>query len=68
MAKSSKKEKLKLKKTKGRKLTRQEKELMISKDPRSRPGLYYGSDGLKKIKLPDGTIRWVEKDVHPTRT
>ena len=38
------------------------------KDKRSRPGLYYGTDGLKKIKLPDGTIRWVEKDVHPTRT
>ena len=38
------------------------------KDPRSRPGLYYGTDGLKKIKLPDGTIRWIEKDVHPTRT
>ena len=38
------------------------------KDPRSRKGLYYGSDGLIKIKLPDGTIRWVEKDVHPTRT
>jgi len=38
------------------------------KDKRSRPGLYYGTDGLKKITLPDGTIRWVEKDVHPTRT
>ena len=38
------------------------------KDKRSRPGLYYGTDGLKKIKLPNGEIRWVEKDVHPTRT
>ncbi len=23
---------------------------------------------LKKITLPDGTVRWVEKNVHPTRT
>tara|TARA_R100001082_G_C4217570_1_gene97768 strand:+ start:205 stop:390 length:186 start_codon:yes stop_codon:yes gene_type:complete len=38
------------------------------KDKRSRPGLYYGTDGLKKIKLPDGTIRWVESNVHPTKT
>ena len=46
------------------------KDLKIAryKDPRSRPGLYYGTDGLKKIKLPNGEIRWVEKDVHPTRT
>tara|TARA_R100000664_G_scaffold9398_1_gene15734 strand:- start:105 stop:287 length:183 start_codon:yes stop_codon:yes gene_type:complete len=46
------------------------KDLKISryKDPRSRPGLYYGSDGLKKIRLPNGEIRWVETDVHPTRT
>jgi len=40
----------------------------VAKHPKSRPGLYYGSDGLKKIKLPNGEIRWVEKDVHPTRT
>tara|TARA_R100000152_G_C6691250_1_gene122810 strand:+ start:563 stop:748 length:186 start_codon:yes stop_codon:yes gene_type:complete len=38
------------------------------KDKRSRPGLYYGTDGLKKITLPSGEVRWVEKDVHPTRT
>ena len=46
------------------------KDLKIAryKDPRSRPGLYYGTDGLKKIKLPDGTIRWVESNVHPTKT
>jgi len=46
------------------------KDLKIAryKDKRSRPGLYYGTDGLKKIKLPNGEIQWVEKDVHPTRT
>ena len=40
----------------------------VARDPRSRPGLYYGTDGLKKIKLPNGEIRWVEKNVHPTKT
>ena len=40
----------------------------LFRDPRSRKGLYYGSDGLKKIKLPDGTIRRVETNVHPTKT
>ena len=44
------------------------KPLEVARDPRSRKGLYYGSDGLKKIKLPDGTIRWVETNVHPTKT
>jgi len=46
------------------------KPLKVAKysDPRSRKGLYYGTDGLKKIKLPDGTIRWVESNVHPTKT
>ena len=36
------------------------------KDPRSRKGLYYGSDGL--IKTKDG--KWIEdpKTVHPTKT
>ena len=40
----------------------------IAKHPKSRPGLNYGTDGLKKITMPDGTIRWVEKNVHPTKT
>ena len=53
-----------------KKKSKKKSDLKIAKykDPRSRPGLYYGSDGLKKIKLPNGQIRWVEKDVHPTRT
>ena len=38
------------------------------KDKRSRPGLYYGTDGLKKITLPSGEVRWVESHVHPTKT
>ena len=37
------------------------------KDKRSRPGLYYGSDGLIK-KIINGKEVWVEKNVHPTRT
>ena len=37
------------------------------KDKRSRPGLYYGTDGLKKITLPSGEVRWVESHVHPTK-
>ena len=37
-------------------------------DPRSRPGLYYGNDGLKIRKNKDGTKELVEKWVHPTKT
>jgi len=44
------------------------KDVKISRDSRSRPGLYYGSDNLRKIKLPSGEVIWVERDVHPTRT
>lgn len=44
------------------------KDLKIARDPRSRKGLYYGSDGLKKVKLPSGEIIWVEANVHPTKT
>jgi len=36
----------------------------VAKDPRSRPGLYYGNDGLKRNK--DGT--YSEKVVHSTKT
>ena len=45
------------------------KDLKIAKDKRSRPGLYYGTDGLKPVYDKHGKIiRWVESDVHPTRT
>ena len=40
----------------------------VARDPRSRPGLYYGSDNLRKIRLPNGEVKWVEKDVDSTRT
>ena len=47
------------------------KDLKISRysDKRSRPGLYYGTDGLKPVYDKNGKIiRWVEEYVHPTKT
>jgi len=55
-------------KTTTKKKSKKDLKIAQYKDKRSRPGLYYGTDGLKKIKLPNGEIQWVEKDVHPTRT
>tara|TARA_R100001530_G_scaffold23009_1_gene18917 strand:+ start:898 stop:1071 length:174 start_codon:yes stop_codon:yes gene_type:complete len=55
-------------KTTTKKKSKKDLKIAQYKDKRSRPGLYYGSDNLKKITLPNGQIRWVEKDVHPTRT
>ena len=39
----------------------------VSRHPKSRPGLNYGTDGLIK-KIINGKEVWVEKNVHPTRT
>ena len=39
----------------------------VAKQPKSRPGLNYGTDGLIK-KIINGKEVWVEKNVHPTRT
>jgi len=68
MAKSSKKDELKAKKKKSKKvkkLTKAEKELMISKHPKSRPGLYYGTD---KLKWDPKRKEWIDTSVHSTRT
>ena len=63
MAKNA--DKLKSKKKKGKKLTKKAKELMISKHPKTRKGLYYGTDGImwdpvRKI--------WYDATVHSTKT
>tara|TARA_R100000008_G_C3434143_1_gene91144 strand:+ start:267 stop:434 length:168 start_codon:yes stop_codon:yes gene_type:complete len=52
-----------------KKKSKKKSDLKIAKykDPRSRPGLYYGTDGLIK-KIINGKEVWVEKNVHPTRT
>ena len=68
MARTAKK-KDKKKKPTAAELKKLKKEMLAQfSDPRSRPGLYYGNDGLKIRKNKDGTKELVEKWVHPTKT
>ena len=39
----------------------------VARNPKSKSGLYYGTDNLIK-KIINGKEVWVEKSVHPTRT